>query len=117
MKLAIVGGRDFQDYELMKQILEAYRNEVELVVSGGAKGTDALAERWAEENNIPTKVFYPDWKKYGRAAGPIRNKEIVSNAEFVIAFWNGTSRGTKNDVELAKKMKKELKIVTYVFNA
>jgi predicted Rossmann fold nucleotide-binding protein DprA/Smf involved in DNA uptake len=112
-KLAIVGSRNFNDYALLNEKLVPYKNIVELVVSGGAKGADSLGEQWAKENNIPTKIFHPDWKKYGRAAGPIRNKEIVSASDIVVAFWDGKSSGTKSSIELAKQLRKELRVIYF----
>ena len=85
MNVAIIGSRGFNDYELVKSILEKY-NDVTTIVSGGAKGADSLGERWAKEKGIPTKIFYPDWNKHGKSAGYIRNKDIISNSDLVIAF-------------------------------
>ena len=84
---AIVGTRSFADFEMMEAVLKMYK--IAVIVSGGAKGADALAKKYAEENNILYREFLPNWEKYGRAAGPIRNKEIVDNADMVIAFWVG----------------------------
>lgn len=91
IKLAIIGLRSFQDYELLKTSLEPYKNKVSLVVSGGAKGADSLGERWAIENNIKTLIFIPDWNKHGKKAGFIRNEDIIKNCEACIAFWDGKS--------------------------
>ena len=85
MKLGIVGSRTFGDYGMLLKQLEQYTNLTE-IVSGGAKGADQLAEQYARDNDIPVKIFYPDWDKHGRAAGPIRNQEICQYADQVIAF-------------------------------
>jgi hypothetical protein len=114
MILAIVGGRDFKDYELVKSILDPNKNKIQKIVSGGAYGADSLGKRYAEDNNIPIKIYYPNWNKYGKAAGMIRNKDIVNNSTHILAFWDGKSKGTKNSIELAKKDEaKKLKIVYY----
>ena len=76
-----------------------------------AKGADSLAELYAKENDIPVEIFLPDWKKYGRAAGPVRNKLIIENAEFVVAFYDDESKGTKNGIDLAKKLNKEILLI------
>ena len=112
MNIAIVGSRTFTDYTQLKETLDEYKN-ISKIVSGGAKGADKLGERYAKENNIETLIFLPDWKKYGRAAGVIRNKDIVSNSDTVIAFWDGKSTGTLSSINLAKKLKKNLKIIIY----
>lgn len=109
MKLAIVGSRTFTDYNKMKkEILKAVNIEdVELIVSGGAQGTDALAERFAEEYNIPTNIIYPNWI-IGRQAGIMRNARIVDESDRVIAFWDGKSRGTKFTINYCKRCNKDI---------
>ncbi len=75
MKVIIAGLRGFNDYDLFKSELEKLihnnRLEISEIVSGGALGVDAMAERFANENGIAVKVFNADWKKYGRGAGPV----------------------------------------------
>jgi hypothetical protein len=70
-----------------------------------------LGERYAKEQNIPIMIFKPDWKRFGRGAGPARNKTIVENADCVIAFWDGVSKGTQSTINIAKKLNKKLRIV------
>jgi hypothetical protein len=111
MRLAIVGGRDFQDYTRLTIVCN--RLVFDTVVSGGAKGADSLAEKYAWEYKKKLCVFLPDWDKYGRRAGFVRNEEIVLNADGVLAFWNGTSRGTQNTISLAQKYGKPLKVIQY----
>jgi len=113
MKLAIIGSRDFNDYELLKQELEPYKNKITLVISGGAKGADTLGERWAKENNILIQIFLPDWNKHGRGAGLLRNHDIIKNCDVVIAFWDNKSTGTKQALELTTIYKKPKKIIIY----
>jgi len=112
MKLAIVGSRTFNDYEMVKDSLKDLT--ITEIVSGGAKGADALAEKFAKVNNIPVKIFKPDWAKYGRGAGPVRNKQIVEYADKVIAFWDGESKGTKSSIDLATKELKLLSIKRFM---
>ena len=115
MKLAVVGSRDFNDYELLKSKLDTIHNRkpITLIVSGGAKGADSLSERWAKENNIETLIFIPDWNKHGKKAGFLRNEDIIKNSDAVIAFWNGESRGTLSSINLAKKYEKSCLIVKF----
>ncbi len=118
-RVLICGGVSFSDEELFNKTLDEMIDKDNIVlVSGHAKGADTFAELYAEKHGIEIKVFPPEWSKYGRAAGPIRNKQMldyISEAEekFVIAFWNGQSKGTKNTIETAKKMGIETHIVSY----
>ena len=111
MKLAIIGSRNFNDYFLLTKILESYKSETTLVVSGAAKGADSLGEKWAIENNIKTLIFPANWEKYGKRAGFIRNEDIIKNCDYVIAFWDGISKGTSHSLNLAKKYNKSSKII------
>ena len=116
MNIAIVGGRDFSDYTLLKESLLAYidtHETPENIVSGGAKGADTLAAQFATEMGIPLLVFKPDYQKYGRGATLVRNTQIIENADVVFAFWDGQSKGTKDSITKAKKLQKELHIISY----
>jgi hypothetical protein len=113
MKLAICGSRSFTNYAFFKKtILKRFNvKEINLIVSGGAVGPDKFAERFAKEHNIPTLIHKPDWKKHGKKAGMIRNEFIVRDADAVICFWDGESRGSKNAIEWAKTLEKDLTVI------
>ncbi len=111
MKVAVIGSRGFNNYDLLKKTLSNI--EITLLVSGGATGADSLGEQYAIENNIETKIFLPDWDKHKRAAGMIRNTDIVNESEVVVAFWDGNSRGTLDSINKAKKSNKKLIIINY----
>lgn len=111
MKLAIVGSRTFTNYEILEETLSTLEEPITEIISGGAPGADALAERWATKHNIPITVHKADWAKYGRAAGPKRNKKIIEDCDACVAFWDGKSKGTKNSIELSKKAGKKTKVV------
>ena len=106
MKVAIIGSRDFNDYDLLVKTLEELA--ISLIVSGGAKGADSLAERYAIEHEIETLIFKPDYKLYNRGAPLKRNLQIIDASEFVIAFWDGKSRGTKHAIDYAHSQKKNV---------
>ncbi len=91
MRVGIVGSRGLFAVKI-EEYLPASCTEI---VSGGAVGVDACAAAFAEERGIPIKVFLPQYKKFGRAAPIIRNKQIVEYADEVIAFWDGKSKGTQ----------------------
>ena len=112
MKYAIVGSRNFEDYDLMEEVLDAYTN-LDVIISGGAKGADSLARHYAVVNDIKLIEFIPEWSKYGRSAGFKRNKLIIEDCDICIAFWDTKSKGTKSSINLAKKLNKSLRIVEY----
>lgn len=101
MKLAVVGSRTFTDFEFMKQILDYH--PCTHIISGGAKGADTLAKRYAAEKGISMKEFPADWNTHGKSAGYIRNKQIVDACDEVVAFWDGESKGTKHTMTLAEE--------------
>ena len=111
MKVAVIGSRTFNDYELLRQTLS--KLEITLVVSGGAKGADSLGEEYANANNIPTKIFLPDWDKYGKSAGMLRNSDIINEAEIIVAFWDGESKGCKDAIAKANKLNKKVLIISF----
>ena len=122
MKLAVVGGRDFDNFSLLNEIIwtcfgtdfESYHATT--IVSGGAKGADFLAKRWAmiaKPEGIEYVEFLPNWNKYGKVAGFIRNQQIVDACDAVLAFWDGKSRGTKDTIDKAAIAKKPIFIVYY----
>jgi hypothetical protein len=113
MKLAIVGSRDFNNYDVVKAIINSFRkkNQVDMIVSGGALGVDTLAYRYAVEYGI-TFVCHPPKPEDGYPAKFFRrNLRIVEQSEYVIAFPKGKSTGTRHSISLAKRLKKGLKIV------
>jgi len=108
MKLAIVGSRTFNDYDVLEMFIQdtVGISNLTMIVSGGAKGADTLAEKFAKDYNIPIKIFRPNWK-LGKSAGYLRNKDIVDECDILIAFWDGKSKGTKHSINLAQDSNKE----------
>lgn len=111
MKVGVIGSRDFSDYALMCKTLSNYK--ISSIVSGGARGADKLAARFAKENNIKLKEFIPDWT-IGKHAGFLRNSEIVNESDIIIAFWDGKSNGTLDSIKKAKKQKKVVVVINYM---
>ena len=114
ISVAIVGSRDFNNYELFKSRINKIIKDknIEQLISGGANGADKLAEKYALENNYQIKIIKPDWKK-GRWAGLERNTIIIEQSDIVIAFWNGISRGTFHVINKTEQLNKRLYIVRY----
>jgi hypothetical protein len=112
MKLAIVGSRDFRDQALLDQTVDDFLIKQGcmpvLVVSGGARGADTLAEHWARKHKILLKIFKPDWKAKGKAAGILRNTDIVNECTHMIAFPSDAGRGTQDSIKKALAQGKEV---------
>lgn len=102
MKLAIVGSRDFANYTYLESLLTPIKENIEWIISGGARGVDSLAERYARKNSIPFLLFPANWDKYGKRAGFRRNQEIVDEADFMIAIPTPNSRGTRDSIRRAE---------------
>ena len=102
--LAIVGYRKFTDWKIFKDTLKEFvvrYGMPEQVVSGGALGADAMAEKWAKRYNIPLLILKPDWKKHGKSAGILRNTDIISACTHVVAFPHPKGRGTQDSIRKA----------------
>jgi hypothetical protein len=110
MKTVIAGGRTITDYETVLSAIHQSQFDITEVVSGMAAGVDTLGIQYAKNHNIPVKEFPADWKKHGRAAGPIRNGQMAEYAEALIAIWDGESTGTKNMINQAEKNKLKIYI-------
>ena len=108
MKLLIAGSRSIKVFDLAPYISEA----VDTIISGGASGIDALAEKYADRHKISKYILRPHYERFGRAAPLRRNEEMVDLADAVLVVWDGKSRGAKHTVSYAKKMKKPVTLVT-----
>ncbi len=113
MNVAIVGSRTFNDWDFLLTKMQELiiTTEIDCIVSGGAKGADKLGERFAKFFDIPMMIFKPDWDRYGKRAGYLRNKDIIDNADIVVAFWDCRSKGTLHSINLAKSSGKEVFVV------
>jgi hypothetical protein len=81
------------------------------VVCGCARGADQLGAWWAKINRIPVKQYPADWEEYGRYAGVRRNHQMADNADALIAFWDGKSRGTEHMIDTARKHNLKIAVV------
>lgn len=110
LRVIIAGSRNYTDRDEfmahMGEIMVQYRpmlDENIVVISGGARGVDKLGEYWADFHGYEILEFIPEWDKYGRRAGFIRNAQMAENADVLIAFWDGVSKGTENMINIARK--------------
>ncbi len=113
MRVAIIGSRTFNDYEYLKEAMEIINESVTIscIVTGGANGADSLGEQWANENKIKTDIYLAEWDLYGKSAGFRRNIKIVDNSDYLVAFWDGKSKGTKHSINLAREKNLEVIIM------
>lgn len=105
MKVLVCGGRDFEDYDMLKTVLSALQVEkgaFTLIIHGAARGADRMAGQYARRHGIAEQAVSADWDKHGKAAGPIRNKQMLElgKPDLVVAFPGG--KGTANMVEQSK---------------
>lgn len=109
MKVAIVGSRDYGNLEAVRAYVRGLPKDT-VIVSGGARGVDSVAEQEARRCGLEVLIFPAEWGKYGKSAGYRRNVDIVTAADQVVAFWDGVSRGTKHSIDLARAQGKLLEI-------
>lgn len=122
-KIIIAGGRDFADYDFLKrklsQFIKNHPNRRFTIVSGAARGADSLGEQYAREKVIPIKRFPADWNHLGRSAGYIRNTQMLDYITqpdcegYVLAFWDGKSKGTAHMIKSAKRAGVQVEIYPY----
>ena len=110
MKVAITGSRSLCA-DFLSTMLENIPIGCSEIISGGAAGADALAAACAEKLGVPLIVIAPDYEKSGRAAPLIRNAEIVEKADYVLVFWDGKSKGSRNVIMSCLKTLKPVKVV------
>lgn len=132
MKWIIAGGRDYgnrlkedgtpdeeqnaKDYDALLDAANRLVDVDDTVISGTAKGADQLGERYAKSQQpfgVRLERFPADWEKYGKRAGFLRNHQMALEADGLIAFWDGKSKGTKNMIEEAHKARLVTHVVYY----
>lgn len=106
LTMAVIGSRTFSDrlflYRKLDEIRKLYN--IERIVSGGRyrnkhgylMGADTYAEDYCDTHCVSKLIHPADWKQFGKSAGPKRNRKIAIDADFAVAFWDGSSVGTKD---------------------
>ncbi len=110
MKIGIVGSRNITYVDLARFIPPQCTE----IVSGGARGVDSCAAKFAREHGIKLTEFLPEYHVYGRGAPLMRNTQIVEYADMVLAFWDGTSRGTRDTIHKCRSLHKPIRIFRFV---
>jgi hypothetical protein len=116
MRVIIAGSRGFTDYVLVSNIIDkTLKDNPELkiteIISGGARGIDTLAIRYAKEHNMPYKVYPAEWDAYGKSAGYRRNEVMSNNSDALIAIWDGISKGTRHMIDISNNKGLIVKVV------
>ncbi len=107
MKIAIIGSREIEFVDIGAYLPK----KCNLIISGGARGVDACAAKYAREHKIDLIELLPRYDFYGRRAPLYRNMEIVNLADEVLAFWDGKSRGTGFVIDYCKKVGKKYTVI------
>lgn len=103
MRILVCGSRNFKDYELLKVTLD--KHKITTIIEGEARGADTLSRIYGERLGIDVRPFPALWSLHGKAAGPIRNAQMLAEGkpDLVIAFRFPNSRGTQNMIDQAQK--------------
>lgn len=101
MRILVCGGRNFRDSKLLEDTLSQYTFTV--LITGMDKGADSLAWYWAKNKSIPVLEFFPNWAKYRKEAGFVRNTQMLveGKPDLVIAFPGGS--GTDMMCRIARR--------------
>lgn len=104
MRILVCGSRGFQDRDIITARLASHIDDNPILIHGGARGADQIADDWATRSHLPIEVYKAQWSKYGKAAGPIRNQEMIDHGkpDLCIAFWDGKSKGTLDMIRRAQ---------------
>ena len=118
MNLIVTGSRDWTDCKLLFATLDNLTSKLDrkrlMVHVGDARGVDSLVRQWCFERRIAMKVFHADWDTHRKAAGFIRNREMIEAAgpkAVCVAFHKNNSPGTADCIRQAKKAGLQIRIV------
>lgn len=117
INIVICGSRHFTDYSVLSSALDYFlldfpKDEI-CIVSGGCRGADSLALRYAQDHSISFLKFPADWKRFGKSAGVVRNFQMLEIADICFGFHDGVSRGTAHMLRISRK--KNIRTEVYYF--
>lgn len=118
MVLLIAGSRDFQDFSLLEEKVNPYKEDITEIVSGVANGADKLGIKYSEKYMVPLKEFPARWDLYGKKAGILRNNEMAQylskkDDSMALIFWDGKSKGSENMISLLEKYNIKHEVIRY----
>ena len=115
-RVIIAGGRDYNNYaqleRAMDRLLSNITDEI-VIVCGMARGADMLGEQYGKQRGYRINYFPADWQTFGKSAGYIRNQKMAENADALVAFWDGKSRGTANMIDIALRFELSVRVIRY----
>lgn len=114
-RVIVAGGRDFDNYDLLERKMDHLLSRILspiVIVCGKARGADTLGEQYAKSRGYQIAYYPADWS-IGKSAGYIRNLEMANNADALVAFWDGKSRGTKHMIDIAHKKNLKVRVIYY----
>ena len=117
-KVIIAGSRGFSNYKLLREQCNKYLREKRktsnvIIVSGHARGADTLGEKYAQDEGFALEIYPAQWKKLGKQAGYRRNEQMTEVADALIAFWDGSSKGTKHMIDIMNEKNLLVRVVEY----
>ena len=117
-KVIIAGSRGFSNYKLLREQCNKFLREKRktsniIVVSGHARGADTLGEKYAQDEGFTLEIYPAQWKKFGKRGGYRRNEQMAEVADALIAFWDGSSKGTKHMIDVMNEKNLLVRVVEY----
>ena len=117
-KVIIAGSRGFSNYRLLREQCNKFLREKRktsniIVVSGHARGADFYGEKYAQDEGFDLEIYPAQWEKIGKRAGYRRNEQMAEVADALIAFWDGSSRGTKHMIDIMNEKNLLVRVVEY----
>lgn len=115
MRVIVAGGRDFTDQRRAFDCLDRFHAHwpIAVLISGMARGADTIGCEWARSRGVRLLPMPADWDAHGRSAGFIRNEQMAEVGNYLLAFWDGRSHGTKHMIDIAQRKNITTTIVRY----
>ena len=113
-RILICGDRNWKDVETIENFVKSLPPKT-VIIHGDCRGADSIADKAAKEHGLTVETFSAKWEKYGRAAGPIRNRRMIieGKPDRVVAFHDdlSKSKGTANMIKQARKQRVPIEVM------